>query len=97
MTSARVLRIPEQVINDVARTVARRLAPVVFLKAISRHEVLAAEDLVHQRPHEVDVLVADLNEDRSALGQQILGDGEAVAQVGQVGVDAVAPTCRGTP
>jgi hypothetical protein len=39
----------------------------------------------------VDVLIADLYEDRAGFGQQVAGDGEAVAQVGEVGVDAVAP------
>ena len=39
----------------------------------------------------MDVLIADLHEDRAGLGEQIAGDGEPVAQVGQVAVDAVAP------
>ena len=37
------------------------------------------------------VLVADLDEDRAGASQQVAGDGETVAQVGQVGVDAVSP------
>ena len=37
------------------------------------------------------ILVADLHEDRAALGEQIARDGQPVAQIGQVGVDAVAP------
>ena len=39
----------------------------------------------------VDVLVANLHEDGTGVGQQVAGHSEAVAQVGQVGVDAVAP------
>ena len=39
----------------------------------------------------MDVFVADLHEDGAGVGQQISGHGEAVAQVGQVGVNAVAP------
>ena len=37
------------------------------------------------------ILIANLDKDRARLGQQIAGDGEAVAQVGEVGVDAIAP------
>jgi len=37
----------------------------------------------------VHVLVADLHKDRAAAGQQVAGDGQAVAQIGQVGVNAV--------
>ena len=38
------------------------------------------------------VLVADLDEDGAAVGQEIAGHGQAVAQVGEVGVDAVPPS-----
>ena len=44
-----------------------------------------------QRPNPVNVLIANLHEDGTRLGQQVAGHGESVAQVGQVGVDAVAP------
>src|SRR5206468_4248607 len=36
-------------------------------------------------------VVADLHEDQAAVGEEVAGDGQAVAQIGQVGVDAVAP------
>ena len=39
----------------------------------------------------MDILIADLHEDGAGIGQQIAGDGQPIAQVGQVGVDAVAP------
>ena len=39
----------------------------------------------------MDILIADLDEDRAGFGEQVAGDGEAVAQVGEVGVDAIAP------
>ena len=39
----------------------------------------------------MNVSVPDLHEDRAAFGQQIARHGQAVAQVGEVGVDAVAP------
>ena len=56
-----------------------------------RDEVLLAEDLVHQRSDAMDVLVADLDEDRARLGEQVARDRQPVAQVGEVAVDAVAP------
>ena len=37
------------------------------------------------------VLVADLHEDAAGLGEQLAGDDQPVAQVGQVGVDAELP------
>ena len=49
------------------------------------------EHLVHQRPDAMHIFVADLDEDGAGVGEQIAGDGEAVAKVGEVGVDAVAP------
>ena len=39
----------------------------------------------------MDVFVADLDEDAAAVGEQVAGDGEAVAEVSEVAVDAVAP------
>jgi hypothetical protein len=56
-----------------------------------RTEIRIAEYLVHQCPDAVYVFVANLHEDRAAVGQQVAGDGQAVAQIGQIGVDAVAP------
>ena len=37
------------------------------------------------------ILIADLHEDRAGIGKQIARDGEPVAQVGEIAVDAVAP------
>ena len=37
------------------------------------------------------IFIADLDEDRTRISQQIARDGKTVAQVGQIGVDAVAP------
>ena len=37
------------------------------------------------------VFIADLHEDGTGFGEQIAGDGEAVAEVGKIAVDAVAP------
>ena len=39
----------------------------------------------------MDVFVSDLDEDASGLREEVPGDGEAVAQVGEVGVDAELP------
>ena len=39
----------------------------------------------------MDIFIADLHEDGAGIGEQIAGDGEPVAQVGEVAVDAVAP------
>ena len=58
---------------------------------ISTTIVIIPEHLVHQRSHAVHILVADLDEDTAALGQQVARHRQAVAQVGEVGVDAVAP------
>ena len=37
------------------------------------------------------ILVPDLHEDAAALGEQVAGGGEAVAEVGEVAVDAQLP------
>jgi hypothetical protein len=67
------------------------LGPARGLEGDLAHEVLAAEDLVHQAADEVDVLVADLDEAAAALGEQVPRHDEAVAEVGEVGVDAEFP------
>jgi hypothetical protein len=46
-------------------------------------KIVVAKDLVHQRPDTMDIFIADLHEDGAGLGEQITGDGEAVAEVGQ--------------
>ena len=56
-----------------------------------RDEIVFAEYLIHHRPDAVDIFIADLHEDGAGIGEKIAGDGEAVAQVGEVAVDAVAP------
>ena len=56
------------------------------------HEVLLPEHLVHHGADAVDVPVADLDEDRSRIGEQVADGGQAVAQVAEVGVDALAPS-----
>jgi hypothetical protein len=62
-----------------------------FLNGNKGNKIIASEHLVHHRPHPVHVLIADLHEDRAAVGQQVEGDGQPIAQIGQVGVDAVLP------
>ncbi len=39
----------------------------------------------------MDIFIADLNEDGAGIGQKIAGDGEPVAQVGEIAVNSVAP------
>lgn len=56
-----------------------------------RNPVLLPEHLVHQRPDAVDVLFADLDEAGPALGEELARHRESVAQIGEVGMDAVAP------
>jgi len=40
----------------------------------------------------VDIFIADLHEDGAGIGEKIAGDGEPVAEVGKIAVDAVAPS-----
>ena len=39
----------------------------------------------------MDIFIANLHEDGAGIGEEIAGDGEAVAEVGKVTMDAVAP------
>ena len=56
--------------------------------SINQHAavIVLAEHLIHQCAYAVHVLVADLDEDRAGVREQVAGDGEAVAQVGEVTV-----------
>jgi hypothetical protein len=54
-------------------------------------EVIGTKHLIHHRADAADIFIADLHEDGARIGEEIAGDGEAVAQVGEVTVDAVAP------
>ncbi len=56
-----------------------------------RHKILPSKHLIHQAPHQVQVLVVDLYEDAAAFGQQFARQQQAVAQVGQIRVDAQLP------
>src|SRR5207253_95250 len=84
-----VLGVPEDEVTDAGQTggAERRC----LSKRDQAHEVLAAEDLVHYGAYEVDVLVPDLDEDRAALGQQLLRHVEPVAQVREIRVDPELP------
>src|SRR3989442_6139856 len=55
-------------------------------------EVIFPKHLIHHRPDAVDIFVADLHKDGTRLGEEIAGDGKAVAEVGKVAVYAVAPS-----
>src|SRR5438067_2440139 len=80
------LRVPEEVIESLGQCldIATRAArPRCLSEHNLANEVLAAENLVHQRADEMHVLVADLDEDAAALGEQVAGGGEAVAQVAE--------------
>ncbi len=68
-----------------------------FREAHDCNEVLDSEHLIHQRPNTVYVLIADLDEARPALMQKLPGEKEAVAQVGQVRVDAEFPSVAEGP
>ena len=39
-------------------------------------EVLIPKQLIHHRPDTVDIFIADLDEDRAGIGEEIAGDGE---------------------
>jgi hypothetical protein len=56
-----------------------------------RDKILPAEDLVHQAAHDVDVLVGDLNEARSALVKQLAREKQAIAEICKIRVDAELP------
>ena len=54
-------------------------------------KVLFPKHLIHHRPDAVDVFITDLYEDGTGISEEIAGDGEAVAEVGEVAVNTVAP------
>ena len=52
------------------------------------YPVLLCKNLIHQLPQMMQVFIADLDEDASPRSQQLAGEQEPVAHVGQVGVQA---------
>ena len=52
---------------------------------------MVPEHFLHNRPDTVNIFIPDLHKDGAGIGEEISGDGEAVAEVGEVAVDAVAP------
>ncbi len=74
--------VPEQEVAD-ARDQHGRLG-ARLCEHDDRAEVLRAKHLIKQIAHQMDVLVADLNEDRARLGQQVPGNNQSVAQIRQV-------------
>ena len=52
---------------------------------------MLSKHFIHKYADPMDIFVSDLHEYRTAIGEQITCHGQAVAQVGEVGVDAVAP------
>ena len=55
------------------------------------HKIRAPEHLIHEAADEVDVFVGDLDEAGAGLVEEFAGGEEAVAEVGEVGVDAEFP------
>ena len=56
-----------------------------------RQMILGPKDLIHQFPDTVNILVADLNEDRAGIREQVPRDGETITQIGEVTVDTISP------
>ena len=86
-----ILAVPDDVIRN---ALYRVLLAGAATGSISDQadKVIVAEHFVHERAYAVDVFIADLNEYGAAAGEQVSGDGQAVAQVGEVRVDAVSPS-----
>jgi hypothetical protein len=54
-----------------------------LLNKESVNVIFLSKHLVHERPNPVNILIPNLYEDRAAVGEQIAGDGQPVAQIGQ--------------
>src|SRR5947209_1850273 len=50
------------------------------------------KDLIHERPNAMHILIPNLHKNRTGIVKQIPRSGEAIAEVGQVAVDAIAPS-----
>ncbi len=55
------------------------------------NKIFFPKHLIHQRPNPMHILIPNLHKDRARIGQQIPRHGQPVAQIGQVGMNAVAP------
>jgi hypothetical protein len=53
--------------------------------------VLISEHLIQKQSDAMQIFKPDLHEDRAAVGEEVAGDGQAVAQISQIRMDAVAP------
>ena len=62
------------------------------LKFDLRSKAVFPKNFIHQRPHPMDIFITDLDENGAGVGEEIAGDSETVAEVGEVAVDAVAPS-----
>ena len=88
--SASIFREPDNVIPKPVDCVV--LPPRSGDEVDLRDHVIVPKHLIHHRPDAMDVFITDLHEDGTRLGEQIARDSEAVAEVGEVAVDAVAPS-----
>ena len=84
-----VLGEPDQMIERLVEKPAAQ--PRRLGELDGHHEVVDAEHLIHQQTNAVQVLVADLHEDAAGVAEQLAGHRQAVAQVGEIGVDAERP------
>ena len=56
------------------------------------YRILVPKDLIHQRTHAVNILIADLHKHAAGLREQVAGHHQPIAQVGEVGVDTQLPS-----
>src|SRR5215831_16931428 len=54
-------------------------------------KIVLAKDFVHHSPDTMDVFIADLNEDRAGIAEEIARDGETVTKIGEIAVNTVTP------
>jgi hypothetical protein len=85
-----LFRAPNDVISDSSQTAIG--LPSGLHKRNKAEKVLVSEHLVKQCLHSMHILIANLHEDGAGIREEIAGNGEAVAEVGQVAVDTVAPS-----
>ena len=67
------------------------LSSTCYLASYLGNKILTLKHLIHDTPHPMNILIADLHKDASAVCQQLFDDNQPVAEVGEVGVDTEGP------
>src|SRR5690606_32520518 len=84
LKASTVPRVPNDEVSNPAKVFRKRRSCLLY--RYQRDEILGPEHLIDKCPHSMHILIADLNKQRSRIGEHVPCDGQPVAKIREIAV-----------